>query len=545
MMQPCAPIRAGRVAIAALLALASLAAPAQTTPRKATGSYRIAGRVVNASTGEPVPRATVSALAEEDNHIVQSVQADAEGRFSLVRMAAGKYPLNASKRGYRTAFYDEHDDFNSAIVTGEGQDTENLVFKLTPGAVLRGVVTGDGGDPVEGANVMLYQRQHASGRVVQVEGTTTDDTGTYEFSNLAAGEYLLAVNAWPWYAMHGQGNGARRDESGERAALDVAYPITYFDSTSDEASASSIVLAGGSRDEADINLHAVPALHLKVATPFKRGGGIARPELRQTVFGVQISAVSAGFLDSLKTGTVEFDGVAPGHYELSQGDPPRIASLDATANLDVDPGAGTPAVSVAGSLRAIGGGTLPDEANLILEPLDGSRGQPLMQIAHKGQFRFDAVAPGVWGLSVYSGGPVLPVVAISAGGAITAGNQFAVRDRPLTVEASVSLAKTRVLGFARRDSKGVAGAMIVLVPKEPRAYQALVRRDQSDSDGSFSLRDVPAGRYTVVAIEDGWKLEWELRDVIARYLPGGVAVTISEGSGAIVYLTDPVPVQAH
>jgi 5-hydroxyisourate hydrolase-like protein (transthyretin family) len=179
MMQPCAPIRAGRVAIAALLALASLAAPAQTTPRKATGSYRIAGRVVNASTGEPVPRATVSALAEEDNHIVQSVQADAEGRFSLVRLAAGKYPLNASKRGYRTAFYDEHDDFNSAIVTGEGQDTENLVFKLTPGAVLRGVVTGDGGDPVEGANVMLYQRQHASGRVVQVEGTTTDDTGTY------------------------------------------------------------------------------------------------------------------------------------------------------------------------------------------------------------------------------------------------------------------------------------------------------------------------------------------------------------------------------
>ena len=87
--------------------------------------------------------------------------------------------------------------------------------------------------------------------------------------------------------------------------------------------------------------------------------------------------------------------------------------------------------------------------------------------------------------------------------------------------------------------------MIVLVPKEPRAYQALVRRDQSDSDGSFSLRDVPAGRYTVVAIEDGWKLEWQRREVIARYLPGGVAVTISEGSGAIVYLTDPVPVQAH
>ena len=40
----------------------------------------------------------------------------------------------------------------------------------------------------------------------------------------------------------------------------MAYPITYFDSTPDEASATGIVLAGGSREEADFNLHAVPAL---------------------------------------------------------------------------------------------------------------------------------------------------------------------------------------------------------------------------------------------------------------------------------------------
>ena len=32
----------------------------------------------------------------------------------------------------------------------------------------------------------------------------------------------------------------------------------------------------------------------------------------------------------------------------------------------------------------------------------------------------------------------------------------------------------------------------------------LIRRDQSDSDGSFALRDVVPGQYTVVAIQDGW-----------------------------------------
>ena len=86
---------------------------------------------------------------------------------------------------------------------------------------------------------------------------------------------------------------------------------------------------------------------------------------------------------------------------------------------------------------------------------------------------------------------------------------------------------------------------MVLVPREPGAYRALVRRDQSDSDGSFSLRDVPAGRYTVVAIEDGWKLDWRDRSVVARYLPGGVPVTVSEQAGAVVELEKAVGVQAR
>ena len=85
--------------------------------------------------------------------------------------------------------------------------------------------------------------------------------------------------------------------------------------------------------------------------------------------------------------------------------------------------------------------------------------------------------------------------------------------------------------------------MIVLVPHQPSAYRALVRRDQSDSDGSFSLRDVPAGQYTVIAIEDGWKLDWTDRETMARYLPHGVAVTVSDQAGGVVRLSEPVQAQ--
>ena len=124
----------------------------------AAGPYRIAGTVVNAITGEPVRRATVAVLSDPDSQTVASVKSDNEGRFALTRLAAAKYQLTASKRGFRTAFYDEHEEFSSAIVTGPDQDTSGLEFKLTPGAVLRGTVTGDGGDAVEGARVMLFRK---------------------------------------------------------------------------------------------------------------------------------------------------------------------------------------------------------------------------------------------------------------------------------------------------------------------------------------------------------------------------------------------------
>jgi len=344
-----------------LLEPAILAAQAQGrtpyAPPQPTGPYRIAGRVVNAVTGEPVRRATVAALGEEDSQLVQSTQTDAEGAFSLEHLPAGKFPLTASRRGYRTAFYDEHEGgYSSAIVTGPDQDTSHLVFRLTAGGVLHGVVTGDGGDPAENASVILFKREHGSarrgeaGEIQQSDGAMTDDTGSYEFSNLPPGEYFVAVVTQPWYAVHPP---ARRNASNQESPLDVAYPVTFFDSTTDESAATPIQIEPGGRQEADISLHAVPALRLQV-TVGRKATGIVQPELRVMVFGAQVSAESSGGFDPVGSGMVEFHGIAPGRYELMQGDPPRISELDATSSQAVDPNAGVPAVTVNGKLLGTG-----------------------------------------------------------------------------------------------------------------------------------------------------------------------------------------------
>jgi 5-hydroxyisourate hydrolase-like protein (transthyretin family) len=530
--------------------VAAIGAHSQSVP-KTTFGYRIAGTVVNAASGEPVRRATVAVLSEEaDGHTVESVETDNDGRFSLDSLPAAKFPLTASKRGFLTAFYDQHEGYNTAIVTGADQDTSGLIFRLTPGAALRGVVTADGGDPVDGAKVMLFLKLHGhnpGARITQAGEAATDDTGAYEFDDLAAGEYLLAVKAEPWYAMsRSAAGGKQRTEGDAGAVLDVAYPMTYFDSTTDEVSATGIVLAGGSREEANVILRAVPALHLVVETPTQQAGSIARAELRKTIFGTEVSAESAGFLDAMRTGTVEFTGVAPGHYELTQGDPPRVAELDATTSQQVDPNLGTPTVAVSGSLQASNGSALPANLGIILSSLEDKPYAPLQTQCNNGSFNFAAVPPGAWELILASPTKSLPITAISIGNRTRAGSKLTVRDKPIQLVAMVNQSETRVEGFARnKDGKGQSGVMIVLVPKEMAAFLSLARRDQSDSDGSFSLRDVVPGQYTVVAIQDSWELDWARQEVISRYLSHGVAVTVTVSSSKLLKLSEAVPVQSR
>jgi hypothetical protein len=272
---------------------------------------------------------------------------------------------------------------------------------------------------------------------VLTETAVTDDTGTYEFSNLRAGEYLLAVKAEPWYAMHRAMGRSRRDTaSPANAALDVAFPITYFDSTTEEASASPIVLAGGSRMEADVSLHAVPALHLQVDAPRKQDGSIARPELKQYVFGTEMSSQSAGFTDAIRTGATEFTGVAPGQYEITQGDPPRIVEIDANASQQVEPGAGIPALAVSGTLQNANGSPFNGEATVSLEPADGAQGLKAMEARfNRGAFSFPAVPAGAWRLRAESDGLQSPVLSIAIGGRVQSGNLVTVADRRLTLVA--------------------------------------------------------------------------------------------------------------
>ena len=101
-----------------------------------------------------------------------------------------------------------------------------------------------------------------------------------------------------------------------------------------------------------------------------------------------------------------------------------------------------------------------------------------------------------------------------------------------SLEVTLSLVggEVTVEGVAQRAGKPFPGAMVVLVPKDPEAKRQFFRRDQSDMDGTFSLPQAFPGDYTVIAIEDGWDLDWGKPEVLAQYTKHAQTITVGSQS---------------
>ena len=563
-------------AVVALLACAALTAQNPQAVRGGPGVsqaaklYRIAGTVTNSVTGEAVSAATLTVYAGEPRHEVQTILTDAEGHFELNPLPAAKYSLRASRRGYLTSNFDQHEQYSSAIVTGEGQDTEHIPFHLSPGATIRGVVTDDAGEPVENANVLLMRKTKNGGlgeHLVKAISGVTDDAGLFEYWDLAPGTYFLAVKATPWYALHPlaseMSGGLSEEQRNAMAVLDVAYPVTYYGSVTDEAAATPITIKSGERVEANMSLHAVPAVHLtmhidektiEVEREAARLGVITHVEYRgmgsrmleQSIFGDQnFPTVTAAQPGPPGSGLLELAGIAPGHYSVMDGDPPRLTEFDATGDQVADLSSGAPTFSVDVKVKMADGSAPPQGMRLLLLS-DGAIPKAIFTpMGIPPDLHFVAVPPGRWNMMAQGSGQLLTVASIQSGAEAKADSRIVVKDHGLTVTAVVEVDKTNLAGFAKKNGKGEAGVMVVLVPRDPAARLNEFRRDQSDSDGSFLLRNVAPGDYTAVAIEDGWELEWARPEVISRYLHDGTPVTVTTSSGSEMQLSAPVAVQPH
>jgi hypothetical protein len=544
--------------IAALLAVCACdgSAHAQTAPPAAIthGSRVISGVVLSALGGQPLEGADVTLLDAKSGTLLAETTSDGQGGFAFSHLADGKYSLRATHRGYITSAFDEHDDFSTAIVTGEGLVSTGLKFAIKPLAVIYGTVTDESGDPVQQARVSLFRQdeRNGTGKIVRAGAAVSDDLGNYEFPRLGPGNYYLAVSAQPWYATHPQPS---QEQGKGHSPLDVAYATTFYADVTDSEAATPIPVKPGDRIPVNFTLHPVPAVHIFMQVPAQERGqmfGITMPMLSQDIFGSMEPGMQTGYTSRMEGSgaggmiTIELNGVAPGHYEMEfrspRGEPGRVTSVDASSDHQVvDGSAGDTLADVTGKVAMAGGGGLPPRLSISLRPQQGDENSSA-RVERDGSFQIHGVRPGTYEVVPSAGDMAVAVTQITASGGTLDGHLLKVGAAPVMLAATLVESMATVSGFAKAGEKPASGAMIVLVPANPGANLELFRRDQSDSDGSFTLKRVIPGAYTLVAIEDGWTLDWARAEVIGHYLPGGLKVIVAPHSNDI-RLKDAVAVQ--
>lgn len=479
-------------------------------PAKVPGSFQITGTLLDANTGQPVVHARVAIAPVAQRTNFTTVATGEAGRFLFTNLPPGKYTLTAQAHGYLLQSFNERERFSTAIAVGEGLDSTDLVFRLSPEGAVSGVVTDEVGEPVADAEVILYSTGIADGiEATRQRGkTTTDFEGSYHFGHLPPGRYLAAVIAHPWYAQD--------QKAGSQLAM--AYPVTFYGDATDAGSAAPIVLECGNKSTANIVLHPVPAIHVPVAAV------AGHPIFERSVLDGQPVPI-----EETRVGLNLMFTIAPGRYivrDAGDGATSLAREID-IRDSDLGKNQARSYVAVKANVQFEAGVSLEKSA-LYLRLINKKTRQMFSErIASQGEINVKYGVPaGAYEVGIVDNSGLF-LKNLSATGATATGRTIAIRSGArVHLMISVARGEGQITGTALLEGKPSAGAMIVLVPADPVHNQILFVRDESDSDGTFTLSRVIPGNYKLLAVKNGWELEWTNPSALKDYLKRGLAIEV-------------------
>ena len=486
-------------------------------------SYTIAGIVMQHGSNAPARRVPVFLSAVNNRMQSISVATGNEGQFSFTGLQAGKYALAVQSHGYVHAFH-QNEGYSTAIAVGPNLDSEHIVFPLDGVAAVKGTVLDEEGDPVPNAQVLFFRRAVVAGRLqtTLLNQTNTNVEGEFRVTNLIPGTYLAAVQGRPWFAQQ-QPPTPDGKQNTANSQFDVVFPLTYYAGSINPLAVTPLILADGATEDLRITLHPIPAVHVQIENSTQR----SFPQLfQQGPDGVEIPVYAVTtFVTSNQNGVIN---APPGNYEMRIQDGNRHSTrlhVALTGDTTVD-FSETQKPSVSGKL--ISPATPSPQRAVILLNIKTGEGF-FGPAAEDGSFQMDA-GPGRYELRLADAALYMKSVAVK--GADYNRGELEVHDGShIQLEITADKGFSNVTGTATRDGRPFPGAMILLVPQD-FSHGAGIPRDQSDSDGTFTLASVPPGRYTLVAIEDGRGLAYHDAAVIAPYLKQGQAMEIAPSSDA-------------
>ena len=273
-------------------------------------------------------------------------QTDAQGRFELTQLPAGRYNISASRAGYVTMQLGQRapNQPGTPLELADGQVADKVGFALVRGGAISGRIADEFGEPVSGAqvNVQRYAYMGGARRLTGSGGEggfdRTDDLGQFRLYGLTPGEYYVTATL-------------RNMEFMPMNTTAVALPMdgyapTYFPGTPSIADARRVTVRAG-QDVMNITfaLSAAKVGRISGRVTTSSGAPYVGAMLMVGSSGDGMMGFNTTGAPIRPDGTFQTAGLPPGNYTLTvqpagnrfgnPGDPTaEVARLDVPVNGD-------------------------------------------------------------------------------------------------------------------------------------------------------------------------------------------------------------------
>lgn len=494
--------------------------PASETPgQSSTANNRavIKGRVTDATTGKGLSKSTVTTYMvcrESSSPNSWTVETDGQGNYEIGGLPPCKFLVSASRVGFVDQSYNQTGKRKTAswrtpvtLVLHSEEVLSEIDFKLIPTGVVEGRIFGPDGEPAGKARVQLVHFQMINGKKSMLtDGEwTTDDRGNYRIFDVAPGHYYLLVHPY-----------RLRVDDRDRSV----WPPTFFPGVLDSSQATQVeVVAGAEVSGIDFDLIEASAFSIKGKLISLTGGSAPQTSVSATPMDADVIPPSGSeYPDS--QGNFIIRGLLPGKYRLTASISDFDQELYADSIVEVVDR------DVEGvSLTLERGGEI--KGKIIFDGTVDSGELGTMQVQFLAELPFSGIhfketqvrrdltfdcanmRPDTYRLAVTVPKEGFYVKSIRIEGRDYIDQPFEVRNNVLIQRVDVELTAhgARLGGTVRKEktAETVGGAIVVLFSTDPEKWSVtsrLTRFATTHQEGSYSIRDIIPGNYSLCAVAD-------------------------------------------
>jgi Carboxypeptidase regulatory-like domain len=590
-----------RTAVVILVLLFQAPSPPTSLQQTAKGS--IEGTVVRSPTGEPLDRARVTLQRISTAPTgpattpptplppIPPVQTLRDGKFSFKALDPGQYRLRVQRNGFAAQEYGQKSATTPGAVINltEGQQMNDVPFRLIPGATVSGRVRDSNGEPVPGFQVSLMRTVYnVNGQrsLTNVGTDSTDDRGEYRVFWVPPGRYLLSVRGGATSTgiiMLSNGEQVFTTSTNQNVFSDRIFPVTYYPGTLDPSRASVVDLQPGTElGGIDIVLNQPASFRIRGrivdSASSKPPQGVSvfiSPRQEAGATGIVFASGTQGNATYNATnGAFEILNVIPGTYWLrasmstDMNEPVNLTGtaraamelLDSvmmastrSAQIPIEVTGSdieglvvplTPGISIplrlhleGQELAAVNG---LDRVRVNLRPTVPGGSTPYQAISFnaEGTAVLGNVSPGEYRVQVSAPSPEMYLKEVVF-------DRSDVLTRPWEITSQTS--GTLNIVFSNKGgqvegtlldvlSQPVRGNSVILIPDEGRDRPELYKTATTDASGKFTLRGVAPGGYRAYSWESIEANAWYDREILSKYEPQGKSIRIQESGKEVVEL---------